>query len=97
MLKIADTNRHRMRLAPHTWGSGVALAACLHLMTALPSYEIGEFCGVTNRLQTALLVEPLTVVNGNARAPSISGLGVRLTEEIERRYARPDAQFAPTY
>lgn len=97
MLRIADSNQRGIRLAPHTWGSGVSLATSLHLVTAHPSYEISEFCGVTNRLQEALLIEPLSIVDGRVRAPAVAGLGVRLTDEIEDQYARPDARFAPTY
>ena len=97
MLKIALSNQRGMRLAPHTWGSGVALATSLHLLTAHPSYEVGEFCGVANRLQEALLIEPLSIVNGCTQAPSGPGLGVRLTKEIESKYASSNAGFTPAY
>jgi len=97
MLRIAQSNKKGIRLAPHTWGSGVALATSLHLVGALQAYEISEFCGVANRLQHELLIEPLDLSDGTVRLPQSPGLGVHLTAEIERRYARPDAGFAPTY
>jgi L-alanine-DL-glutamate epimerase-like enolase superfamily enzyme len=89
--------KHTVRVAPHTWGSGVSLMASLHLSAAVGSLEICEYCGVANRLQTGLLETPIHMEDGYVRLPKETGLGVRLTSEIESRYGQTDTAFAPTY
>ncbi|GLI26649.1 D-galactarolactone cycloisomerase [Agromyces rhizosphaerae] len=72
---------------PHVWGSGVTFAANLHAALAEPTVELFEYCTLPNPLRDALLIEPTDFVDGTIGAPSAPGLGVQLTEEIERRFA----------
>ncbi|BDZ54352.1 hypothetical protein GCM10025870_14250 [Agromyces marinus] len=72
---------------PHVWGSAVTFAANLHTVFAEPSVELFEFCTLPNPLRDALRVEPVDFADGTIGAPTAPGLGVQLTEEIERRFA----------
>ncbi len=72
---------------PHVWGSGVTFSANLHTVLAEPAVELFEFCTLPNPLRDALLVEPVGFENGTLRAPTAPGLGVALTEELEREFA----------
>ncbi|WP_353827752.1 mandelate racemase/muconate lactonizing enzyme family protein [Agromyces sp. SYSU T0242] len=72
---------------PHVWGSGVTFAANLHAALASPTVELFEYCTLPNPLRDALLVEPIDFGGGTIGAPTAPGLGVRLSEEIEREFA----------
>jgi D-galactarolactone cycloisomerase len=72
---------------PHVWGSGVTFAANLHTVFAEPAVELFEFCTLPNPLRDALLVDPIPFEAGRLRAPTAPGLGVRLTKELESRFA----------
>lgn len=72
---------------PHVWGSGVTFSANLHTVLAEPAVELFEFCTLPNPLRDALLIEPVGFENGTLRAPTAPGLGVALTEELEREFA----------
>jgi L-alanine-DL-glutamate epimerase-like enolase superfamily enzyme len=72
---------------PHVWGSGVTFAANLHTVLAEPTVELFEYCTLPNPLRDALQVEPVDFVDSTIGAPTAPGLGVRLTEDIEREFA----------
>ena len=72
---------------PHVWGSGVTFAANLHTVLAEPHVELFEYCTLPNPLRDALLVDPVGFVAGRLLAPTAPGLGVRLTPELEERFA----------
>jgi L-alanine-DL-glutamate epimerase-like enolase superfamily enzyme len=72
---------------PHVWGSGVTFSANLHTVLAEPGVELFEYCRLPNPLRDALLVEPVRFEDGVLHAPTAPGLGVALTEELEREFA----------
>lgn len=72
---------------PHVWGSGVTFAANLHTVLAEPTVELFEYCTLPNPLRDALQVEPVDFVNSTIGAPTAPGIGVQLTEDIERNFA----------
>lgn len=72
---------------PHVWGSGVTLAANLHTVLAQPDIELFEYCTLPNPLRDALLVKPIEVRDGRIPAPLAPGLGVALSEQVEREFA----------
>jgi D-galactarolactone cycloisomerase len=72
---------------PHVWGSGVTFSANLHTVLAEPSVELFEYCTLPNPLRDALLVERVEFEDGRLRAPTVPGLGVVLTPELEREFA----------
>jgi L-alanine-DL-glutamate epimerase-like enolase superfamily enzyme len=71
---------------PHVWGSGVTFSANLHTVLAEPAVELFEYCTLPNPLRDALLVEPVGFEDGILHAPTAPGLGVALTEELEREF-----------
>jgi L-alanine-DL-glutamate epimerase-like enolase superfamily enzyme len=77
----------------HCWGSAVGMAANYHAALA-GGGELAEWPLPPYPLRTELLVEPFHVAGGKLIAPTTSGLGVRLTADIEQRYPfRPDAVY----
>ena len=78
------TLRHA-RLSPHVWGSGLGLAAAVHLVAAHPAYPATtneadppwvEYDVADNPLRDEILVAPLRPVRGVIRVPDAPGLGV---------------------
>jgi D-galactarolactone cycloisomerase len=79
------TLRHA-RLSPHVWGTGLGLAAAVHLVAAQPPYPAVteseadppwvEYDVAENPLRDELLREPLRPVNGVIPVPLAPGLGV---------------------
>ncbi len=72
---------------PHVWGSAVTFAANLHAALANPHVELFEYCTLPNPLRDALAVEPVTFSNGEVGAPTAPGLGIAITDDLEREYA----------
>jgi L-rhamnonate dehydratase len=71
---------------PHIYGTGVALAANLHLITATPNALYAEYDTMINPLRNDLIGGALTPVKGYLRCPDGPGLGVRIDDEIMSRY-----------
>ena len=83
---------------PHVWGSGIALAAALHVLAATPPFPhtanpaplenepVIEYDRNPNPLRDELLVEKIRLVEGRLGVPQGPGLGVRVDEEVLRRY-----------
>lgn len=77
---------HKVDCVPHVWGSGVTMLANLHVSASHPHVRLFEYCTLDNPLRDALMVEPPRVHAGQLHLPTTPGLGVRLTDEIERRF-----------
>jgi len=88
-----------VQVVPHVWGSGVAIAAALHFLAALPAFPatanplapvnepVLEFDRNPNPLRDDLLVEPMRMApDGTIAVPSGHGLGIALREDVLRRY-----------
>lgn len=83
---------------PHVWGSGVALAAALHALAALPPFPrtanpvplqnepIIEFDRNHNPLRDELLKEKFTLSDGRVAVPEGPGLGIKIDEDVLERY-----------
>jgi D-galactarolactone cycloisomerase len=79
------------QIAPHTWTSGLGLAANLQLMGACPNCEWAEFPyeppGWDLRARDYFLTEPIVPDSeGYLPVPSKPGLGVEVDEEAVARY-----------
>jgi D-galactarolactone cycloisomerase len=94
--KIADmANAFGVRVNPHVWGTGVALAASLQLIATLPHNPPGlypiepllEFDRSEHPIRMAVLTEPIELRGGCVDIPQGPGLGI----EIDRAAL---AQFA---
>lgn len=86
--KIASlAAEHKLAVSFHTWGDGVALAASLHLATALKESTIMELDYTYNPLRAELLREPLEVEHGFMVPPDKPGLGVELNPDALQRFA----------
>jgi D-galactarolactone cycloisomerase len=99
MRRIADMAAlHGVRLVPHVWGTGVAIAASLQFMAALPPDPprrngrppILEFDRTVNPFRQAVLTEPLDHVNGVVRIPDGPGLGIEINRDALEQYRLKD-------
>jgi D-galactarolactone cycloisomerase len=100
-LKIAAlASAFGVQVVPHVWGSGVALAAALHFVAALPpapytaspqapfNEPMLEFDRNPNPLRDDLLAEPFRLQpDGTLPVPQGPGLGITVQEEVVHRYA----------
>jgi len=95
--RIADlAELHHVRLSPHVWGSGIALAAAAHYVAArapypqaqdapwpsLVEYDVGD-----NPLREHLLKTSLVTRDGMLAVPDGPGLGIEIDWAQVERYA----------
>jgi len=78
---------HKVPVSFHTWGDAVALAASVHLATALENCIVMELDYTYNPLREKLLREPFKLANGFLTPPEKPGLGVELDSEALEIYA----------
>lgn len=78
---------YHLVLTPHSFSSGVLLAATLHLMAATPNADLLELDVTGTGIYEELLAEPLKIEQGYVTVPRAPGLGVVLPDEVRRRYA----------
>ena len=90
---------HGVRLVPHVWGTGVALAAGLQFMAALPPNPprrdpvepILEFDRTHNPFRQAVLTKPIEHQAGIVAIPNGPGLGIDINREALALYALKEA------
>ena len=81
-------------IVPHTWGTGIAVSAALHLMSnwdtipgrlhqPIPLLELDR---TENPLRDELITPMLVVENGMVQVPDKPGLGVEVNEQIFKKY-----------
>lgn len=88
IVKIAElAGRYQLPVSLHTWGDGVALAASLHLSTALENSPVMELDTTYNPLRTEILSQPPEFRDGFMIAPQGPGLGVALNPAAIGKYA----------
>ena len=86
---------HGVELVPHTWGTGIAIAAALQLVSNLDPIpgrlnnpgQLMEFDRTENGLRDELTYPTLRVVEGEITVPDTPGLGFEVNEEALRKYA----------
>jgi gluconate/galactonate dehydratase len=86
---------HTMPLAPHNISSPVGTLAAVHFCAAIPNFLALEFHASEVPFWSDLvegLPEPI-IQNGFISVPEKPGLGVKLNEEVARRYAREGEPF----
>ncbi|MGN6464086.1 MAG: mandelate racemase/muconate lactonizing enzyme family protein [Rhizobiaceae bacterium] len=96
MRRIADmAAMHGVRLVPHVWGTGVALAAGLQFIAALPPNPprrdpvepILEFDRTHNPFRQAVLTKPIEHQAGIVAIPNGPGLGIDINRGALASYA----------
>ncbi|NKC29903.1 mandelate racemase/muconate lactonizing enzyme family protein [Falsiroseomonas selenitidurans] len=94
--KIADmAAAFGMRVNPHVWGTGVALAASLHLLAVIPDNPPGLFPNPPlleldrspHPVRDALLQVPIGFTGGVVRVPDGPGLGIAVDRAALARFA----------
>ncbi len=84
-LACEAAGRRNVQLAMHVWGGAPTLMANCHLAFTQPHCIWLERPVMGNPLETEMLVEPLRVEEGCVLAPTASGLGVQLLEELRQK------------
>jgi L-alanine-DL-glutamate epimerase-like enolase superfamily enzyme len=72
---------------PHAFRTGVLVAACLHLIAAIPNSLFLEFSVTDSPLRKELLLEPFQVVKGRVAVPTQPGLGIDINPETVKAYS----------
>ncbi len=99
MRRVADMAAMQgVRLVPHVWGTGIALAASLQFMAALPPNPprrdpvepILEFDRTPNPFRQAVLMHPIEHKAGTVAIPDGPGLGIAINREALVQYTLKD-------
>jgi D-galactarolactone cycloisomerase len=90
--KIADMAlAYGVRFVPHVWGTGIAVAAALQLLSVTadftppslnPVEPMLEFDRTEHPVRAALLAEPIQPVNGYVTVPTGPGLGIEVNRDV---------------
>jgi D-galactarolactone cycloisomerase len=79
-----------IRVSPHVWGGGIALATSLQILANIPDYPHAahvtstpwlEFDRAENGLRDHLLTTPIVMKGGLVEVPNGTGIGVELDED----------------
>lgn len=96
MRRVADLAAlHGVRCVPHVWGTGVAIAASLQFMAALPPNPprrnpiepILEFDRTHNPFRQAVLTRPIEHESGVVTIPDGPGLGIEIDRAALAEFA----------
>jgi D-galactarolactone cycloisomerase len=87
-------NAFGVRVNPHVWGTGVGLAASLHLIAALPHNPPGlvplepllEFDCSEHPVRMAVLRSPIVQREGRVDVPQGPGLGIEIDRAALDRF-----------
>jgi galactonate dehydratase len=86
-LNVASMLQQRNRkVATHAWGAGASLMQNIHAGFAAPNTAILEMPPDYGGLHSDLIDGGLVIQDGYVFPPQRAGLGIRLTDEIRRRY-----------
>lgn len=78
--------REGVNIAVHTWAGGVGIMGNYHAAFASKNCVILELPNNPYPLREEFLVHPLDARDGTIHAPTAPGLGVKLPEDVERRF-----------
>lgn len=96
----AIASSYNTAVIPHVWGSGIALAAALHVLAAIPLFPftanpiplqnepVVEFDRNRNPLRDDLLENTFALDDGYLSVPQAPGLGIKVNEDILSHYCR---------
>jgi D-galactarolactone cycloisomerase len=91
---VAMAETFGVEVVPHTWGTGIALSAALHLISNLnmqpgrmfSAEPMVELDRTENELRDKLIQPTFTIQNGKIKVPETPGLGVDVDEELLHKY-----------
>lgn len=87
---VAHASEQGFAVAPHFWGTGIALAAALQVLAVLPARPAGEplleLDRTPNPLREYLTTPALEPVSGSLGVPEGPGLGVEVCEAALTRF-----------
>jgi D-galactarolactone cycloisomerase len=99
--KIADMAlAYGVRFAPHVWGTGIAVAAAVQLLSVVPAWTppslkpvepMLEFDRTEHPVRSALLATPVAPVAGYVAVPTGPGLGIEVNRDVLTRFKAHDA------
>lgn len=95
-LQIAQfADEQTIPIAPHNISSPVGTIAAAHLCAAIPNFLVLEFHAAHVPFWNDLIdgLEQPVIQDGFIRLPEKPGLGVKLNEEVARKYARKGEPF----
>jgi D-galactarolactone cycloisomerase len=93
--KIADmAHAFGVRYNPHVWGTGIAIAASLHLLSVLPDNPLSlnpiqpmlEFDRTEHPIRMAVLTQPIEHKGGKVAVPQGPGLGIEVDRAALTRF-----------
>ena len=84
-----------LRVAPHSWSDAVAITANAHVVATLPHGVTVEVDQTGNPFVEELLIEPLTVRDGQLTLSNAPGLGIELNPATLNRYRLNDPLHLP--
>jgi L-alanine-DL-glutamate epimerase-like enolase superfamily enzyme len=86
-LQVAELFHKRGRkIAPHAWGAGGSLMQNVHCAFAAPNTAIVEVAPAYGPLHSEIIGDSFVMKAGQIIAPRTPGLGIRLSDEIKRRF-----------
>src|SRR3954464_15750176 len=94
--RIADyADTHYISMAPHCIASPIGTVANVHVAAAIPNFLALEWHGMSVPFWNDMAVgfDGPVIEGGRIRLPDGPGLGVTLTLDLAREYARPDEPF----
>lgn len=92
---VAMAETAGIRVVPHVWGTGVAIAAALHMLATLPPTPPRhaprppwlEFDRTDHAYREAILRRPITQTDGMVAVPEGPGLGIEVDREVLARFS----------
>ncbi len=91
---IADAETRGIRVVPHVWGTGVAVAASLHMLATIPPQPGRhvardpwlEFDRTPHAYRMAVLRDPIEHHAGRVAIPTAPGLGIEIDREMLAKF-----------
>ena len=71
---------------PHSFKTGILVAASIHLIAAIPNSPFLEFSVTESPIRKGILSTPFEMKDGYVNVPQKPGLGIELDEEVIKKY-----------
>lgn len=88
-------NKNSLRVATHTWSDAIAVTANAHVVSSIPNGLTVEIDQTGNPFIEDLLVEPLSISNGQLQLSQAPGLGIEINLDVVDQLRLPDPLSLP--